>query len=72
MNYLKDLTQEQQNIIAQQNIAIEDREYSAEEINHHISILGNSIMSKSTKNGDANRELSRLTPVINILLKNQK
>ena len=72
MNYAKDFTTDQQQLIRQLNICIENREYTTEEIKHDLSAIATYVMSKSSKNGDLMNEMNRYNPVMSILTKNEK
>ena len=72
MNYAKDFTTDQQQLISKLDIQIENRDYSADEIKHDLSTIANYVMSKSSKNGDLMNEMNRYNPVMNILAKNEK
>ena len=72
MNYAKDFTTDQQQLIKHLDICIEDREYSAEEIKNDLSKIASFVMSKSSKNGDLINEMHRYNPVMTILVNNEK
>lgn len=72
MNYAKDFSTEQQQLIKNLDICIENREYTSEEIKHDLSTIANYVMSKSSKNGDLLNEMNRYNSVMNILAKNEK
>ncbi|MBO6232935.1 MAG: hypothetical protein J6I85_06980 [Clostridia bacterium] len=72
MNYAKDFTIDQQQLIRKLDIQIENRDYSVEEIKHDLSTIANYVMSKSSKNGDLLNEMNRYNHVMNILVKNEK
>lgn len=72
MNFKTDLIQKHQNLLQQINYKVENREYSQEEINQCVNVIGAHIMSKSSKNGDLSKELNKFDELVKILVKNEK
>ena len=72
MNFKKDFSREKQNLLTQLNVAIEDKEYSSEEIKTTLNELCSHVMSKSSKNGDLSKEMIKYNEIMNTLIKNEK
>lgn len=70
MNYILDLSKENQKLLKIADIKVENKEYSPEEIKKDIVNIGNYIFSKSSKNGDIARAQVKYMPLISILQKN--
>ena len=67
MNYKRELSEKNQELLLQADITVEDREYSAEEVGKNINEIGNFIISKSSKNGDIYKAQLEYMPFVNIL-----
>lgn len=71
MNLKVDLTTKQQELLQQLNITIENKDYSDEEIRQYENIITSHIMSKSSKNGDLSKEISKYGEIVNKLIKSE-
>lgn len=71
MNFKFDLTTNQKHLLEQINIKVENREYTKQEIKNCIHIIANHIMSKSSKNGDLDKEIVKYNGLINVLIKHE-
>lgn len=71
MNFKKDLTKKQQNLLEQIDIISEDKNYSPEEIKHCLNIICNHVMSQSSKNNHISKEMLKYNEISNILIKNE-
>lgn len=67
MNYKRDLSEQNQKLLLKIDINVEDREYSAEEVDKNINDIANYIISKSSKNGDIGKAQLEYAPLINVL-----
>lgn len=67
MNYKRDLSEQNQKLLLKVDINVEDREYSAEEVDKNINDIANYIISKSSKNGDMEKAQLEYMPLINAL-----
>lgn len=67
MNYKRDLSEQNQKLLLKVDINVEDREYSAEEVDKNINDIANYIISKSSKNGDMDKAQLEYMPLINTL-----
>lgn len=67
MNYQRDLSEQNQKLLLKVDINVEDREYSAEEVDKNINDIANYIISKSSKNGDMDKAQLEYMPLINYL-----
>ena len=73
MNFKKDFSEEQQNLLQKiEQISVEDKNYSQDEIKETINNVSSYIMSKSSKNGDLSKELNAYTGILNKLIENEK
>ena len=73
MNFKKDFSEEQQNLLKKiENISVENKNYSQDEIKETINNVSSYIMSKSSKNGDLSKELNNYTRILNKLIENEK
>lgn len=72
MNFKTDLTQKQQKLLQLISYNVENREYTQEEIKQCLNIIGEHIMSQSSKNGDLSNELNRFDELVRTLVKNEK
>lgn len=69
MNFKMDLSTNQKYLLEQIDIKVENRKYTKEEIKDCIDSIANHIMSKSTKNGDLDKEIIKYNGLINLLVK---
>ncbi len=73
MNFKKDFSEEQQNLLKKiENISVENKNYSQDEIKETFNTVSSYIMSKSSKNGDLSKELNNYTGILNKLIENEK
>ena len=73
MNFKEDFSEEQQNLLKKiENISVENKNYSQDEIKETINNVSSYIMSKSSKNGDLSKELNNYTGILNKLIENEK
>ena len=73
MNFKIDFSEEQQNLLKKiENISVENKNYSQDEIEKTINNVYSYIMSKSSKNGDLSKELNNYTEILNKLIENEK
>ena len=73
MNFKKDFSEEQQNLLKKiENISVENKNYSQDEIKETFNNVSSYIMSKSSKNGDLSKELNNYTGILNKLIENEK
>lgn len=72
MNFEKDFTEEQQELLKQASIISENRNYTKEEISQTLNSVIEYAMSKSSKEQSISKELKKFDSVINILSKNEK
>ncbi len=72
MNLKTELSTKHQILLNEIGFKVEDKEYSFEELKLCEAFITSHIMSKSSKNGDIAKELSKYTDLVNILLVNQK
>ena len=70
MNLKKELKNQYQNLLAQMDYSVEDRDYSKNEINNCLMHVTDYIMSKSSKNNNISNEFKKCDDLINILRKN--
>ena len=70
MNYKTDLSEQNQNLLINEDVQVEDREYTADEIKKDITEINSYIISKSSKNGDIAKAQVEYMPLISILQKN--
>lgn len=71
MNFKKDFSIEQQDLLQQANVMIEDKDYSQDEIKNALNNVCSHIMSQSTKNGDLSRVMIEYNSIIDDLSKNE-
>lgn len=71
MNFKKDLSTKNQILLKQAGGIVEDRNYTTEEIKQNLDKIASHIMSKSSKNGDLNKEIVNYNDLINTLVRNQ-
>ncbi len=73
MNFKEDFSEEQQNLLKKiENISVENKNYSQDEIKETFNTVSSYIMSKSSKNGDLSKELNNYTGILNKLIENEK
>ncbi len=72
MNFKKDFSTEKQNLLTQLNVAVEDKDYSSDEIKNTLNELCSHVMSQSSKNGDLSKEMIKYNELMNDLIKNEK
>ena len=72
MNFERDFTEEQQELLKQVNIVSEDRNYTKEEVSQTLNSVIEYAMSKSSKEQYISNELKKFDSVISILSKNEK
>ena len=73
MNFKIDFSEEQQNLLKKiENISVENKNYSQDEIKETFNTVSSYIMSKSSKNGDLSKELNNYTGILNKLIENEK
>lgn len=72
MNLGTDLSRKNQEVLQEIGIKSENREYSKEEIKTFSNIIGDHIFSKSSKNGDITRAITKFEDVLNIFVRNEK
>lgn len=71
MNLKIDLTTKEQDLLQQLNITIENKDYSNEEIKQCENMITTHIMSKSSKNGDLSKEISKYSEIVDKLMKSE-
>lgn len=71
MNFKKELSTKNQILLKQAGGIVEDKNYTTEEIKQNLDKIASYIMSKSSKNGDLNREIVNYNDLINALVRNQ-
>lgn len=72
MNFERDFTEEQQELLKQVNIVSEDRDYTKEEVSQTLNSVIEYAMSKSSKEQCISKELEKFDSIISILSKNEK
>lgn len=71
MNFRKDLTTKNQELLQEIGYKIENKEYSPEEIKNCEIYIANHIISQSSKNNDISNETIKFNDLINVLIKNE-
>ena len=73
MKLKEDFSEEQKNLLKKiENISVENKNYSQDEIKETFNTVSSYIMSKSSKNGDLSKELNNYTGILNKLIENEK
>ena len=72
MNFKIDLTPKQQNLLAEINYPVIDKEYSKDDIRNCVNYIAEHCMSLSSKNNILRNEMQKYDELMTILVRNER